>query len=302
MSEADDQDKDAKRREYNRNAQRVFRQRRKEHIRNLERAQNERISSQTEVIEQLRMENSELRRENEALSTLPSDCSSPSRLSVTTPSHSSSGEPSHFLAMSQSIPDTHSPNAPETSTGFPFHLSNPTSEISRLSNRLCILSPYDITRMRSYLHSLFRPVLNLIVDGMLPDPRIHLLTLAGLGPSLSSSLQPTSLQLEIPHNVYIDLIPSPSLRDALLRSDSTTVAAFLANVCTFVCDIEDRGQVTIWGEDFLNEFSWEFSESVLEQWGGWFLPPIWHERADFWRRQRGDSPLTIGWPVTSRSI
>ncbi|GBF66705.1 hypothetical protein TMEN_9425 [Trichophyton mentagrophytes] len=289
MSQTGVGDKDAKRREYNRNAQRIFRQRRKEHIRNLERAQNERISSQTYMIEQLRQENLELRRENESLSRVQSNCSSPSMLSVRVPSHCSPGEPSSLLTISDSISNTYFPGAPEAPPDTTLPTSSSIDEFSRLPNRLCLFSPYDINRMRSYLHLLFHPVLNLVVDGTPLDTRIHFLTLARLGPSLPPSLQPTTLQLQVPHNVYVDLIPSPSLRDVLLRSDPAMVAAFLVDVCTFACDIDDRGQLTIWGEDFLNEISWEFSASVLEKWGGWFLPSIWHERADFWRRHRSDS-------------
>lgn len=63
-------------------------------------------------------------------------------------------------------------------------------------------------------------------------------------------------------------------------------------VCTLVCDVEDTGQMIIWGEDWLNEFSWEFSAAVLERWGGFLLAPeIWIRRANFWRRQRGAATL-----------
>ncbi|EGD91739.2 hypothetical protein H112_00851 [Trichophyton rubrum D6] len=269
-------------------------QRRKEHIRNLERAQNERISNQTDVIEHLRLENLELRKENESLSRLRSNCSSPSMLSVTVPSHSSSGEPSSLITMSDSISNKYFPRVPEAPPDTTYPTSSSIDELSRSLNRLCIFSPYDINRMRSYLHLLFHPVLSLVVDGTPLDTRIHFLALASLGPSLPPSLQPTTLQLQVPHNVYVDLIPSPSLRDVLLRSDPAMVAAFLVDVCTFACDIDDRGQLIIWGEDFLNEISWEFSVPVLEKWGGWFLPSIWHERADFWRRHRSDSFSATG--------
>ena len=67
---------------------------------------------------------------------------------------------------------------------------------------------------------------------------------------------------------------------------------FLMEVCTISCEIEDTGQITIWGEDWLNEFSWEFSAAVIERWGGWLLTPEWSQRANFWRRQRGAAVLS----------
>ncbi|PBP22094.1 hypothetical protein BUE80_DR007073 [Diplocarpon rosae] len=60
-------DKEERKREYNRLAQREFRRRRKEHLKNLEQAQREQSSEQSEEIERLRYQNEELRRENEAL-------------------------------------------------------------------------------------------------------------------------------------------------------------------------------------------------------------------------------------------
>ncbi|KAK2841692.1 hypothetical protein FQN49_005999 [Arthroderma sp. PD_2] len=292
MSEADERSKEAKRREYNRNAQRMFRQRRKEHIKNLERAERERISSQSDEIEQLKQENLELRQENVALSKFGSNCSSPSMLSVR---HLQ--EPNGLITTAESISGVYSncllPETATTSAGLSPRSS--FDDASAPSNRFCIVTPFDIHRVRNYLYTLFRPVLSLAVDGAFPDPQLHLLTLARLGPSLPPSLRPTALQLQTPHNAYIDLIPSPQLRDTLLRSDPATAATFLADVCTFACDIENRGQLIIWGENFLNEFSWEFSAEVLERWGGWFLPSIWRERADYWRRQRGDPVLSNAW-------
>ncbi|TEY68284.1 hypothetical protein BOTCAL_0121g00110 [Botryotinia calthae] len=60
-------DKEERKREYNRLAQREFRRRRKEHLKNLEQAQKEQSSEQSEEIERLRYQNDELRRENETL-------------------------------------------------------------------------------------------------------------------------------------------------------------------------------------------------------------------------------------------
>ncbi|KAI1000749.1 hypothetical protein K3495_g7448 [Podosphaera aphanis] len=60
-------DKEERKREYNRLAQREFRRRRKEHLKNLEQAQKEQSSERAEEMERLKYMNEELRRENEAL-------------------------------------------------------------------------------------------------------------------------------------------------------------------------------------------------------------------------------------------
>ncbi|RKF54381.1 putative transcription factor bzip [Golovinomyces cichoracearum] len=60
-------DKDERKREYNRLAQREFRRRRKEHLKNLEQAQKDLSTERAEEIDRLRYQNEELRRENNAL-------------------------------------------------------------------------------------------------------------------------------------------------------------------------------------------------------------------------------------------
>jgi hypothetical protein len=88
------------------------------------------------------------------------------------------------------------------------------------------------------------------------------------------------------------LIPSPSLRDRLIRAGFEAANAFLTEVCTFVYETEDCGQLIIWGQDHLSEFSWEFSEEVLKTWHT-ILSEEWRDRANFWRRQRNVPLLAL---------
>lgn len=60
-------EKEERKREYNRLAQREFRRRRKEHMKSLEQAQKELSSERAEEIERLRLQNEELRKENSVL-------------------------------------------------------------------------------------------------------------------------------------------------------------------------------------------------------------------------------------------
>jgi hypothetical protein len=100
-------------------------------------------------------------------------------------------------------------------------------------------------------------------------------------PQLPPPLRPTDLQLAVPHDAYIDMVPSSSLRDQLITVGSVSSNAFMTQVCTIVLDIEDTGQMTIWGADWFDDFSWEFSAAVLERWGGWILTQEWGQRANF---------------------
>jgi hypothetical protein len=156
---------------------------------------------------------------------------------------------------------------------------------------LVVVVPNNIADIRRHLHLLFAPILDIAV---ISNPQSHLATLAALAPNLPSQLKPTGLQLQTPHHAYIDMIPSPSLRDRLIAVGPANSNSFMTQVCTIACDIEDTGQMTIWGEHWLNEFSWEFSAPVLERWGSWLLTQEWGQRANFWRRQRG-APILPGW-------
>ncbi|KEF56112.1 uncharacterized protein A1O9_07693 [Exophiala aquamarina CBS 119918] len=284
-----DSNKAEKKREYNRNAQRVFRQRRKEHLTKLEAAQRELNSVQVEEVERLRRENQALAQENESLkaaygsqASSPGPSVSPAELRASPSAYLAYGAPSHnFLSgVGAGHPYATGP-VPVT---LPATVSTPLSQTSADPGNLVVVVPNNIREIRRSLHQMFAPLLEIPV---ISNPQTHLATLAALEPTLPSALKPTQLQLSTPHHAYIDMIPSPILRDRLIAIGPANANTFLTETCTIACEIEDTGQMTIWGEDWLNDFSWEFSASVLERWGGWLLTSEWGQRANFWRRQRG---------------
>ncbi|KAL9112929.1 MAG: hypothetical protein Q9227_002793 [Pyrenula ochraceoflavens] len=281
-----EQSKADKKREYNRNAQRVFRQRRKEHLKNLEAAQRAHSGIQTDEIERLRQQNIDLLQENELLKrNYTSQSSSPAPTATSTsPDVGSSTYATYPLAGSISAGQS------ALSTMAPMGM-DPSQSVPQQSQNLCVVMPHSITDIRRALHTLFAPLLDLSV---ISSPQSHLTTLGALAPQLPAQLKPTSLQLSTPHHAYIDMIPSQSLRDRLISVGNAHANTFMKQVCTIACEIEDHGQMTIWGEDWTNEFAWEFSAPVLEHWGGWLLDAEWGRRANFWRRQRG-APVLPGW-------
>ena len=169
-------------------------------------------------------------------------------------------------------------------TVLPTSHHSSLSQVSGESRELCVLVPHNIVEIRRSLHALLAPDLERMV---ISNPQNHLTTLAVIGPTLPPQLKPTDLQLSTPHHAYIDMIPSPSLRDRLISIGPAHASAFMQQACTIACEVEDNGQMIVWGEDWLNEISWEFSAAILEQWGGWLLTSEWRQRANFWRRQRG---------------
>ncbi|KAH0551064.1 hypothetical protein GP486_007586 [Trichoglossum hirsutum] len=342
-----DPDREERKREYNRLAQREFRRRRKEHLKNLEQLQKEQKSEQSDEIGRLRVQNAELRKENEALrcqiygpypllSTAPSVHSSRSHSPAGRPFSESPPQlvgPIMTMAPSLSVPvvgaapgslvTQHLPQQQQQHPD-PYQL-NPHGRSSRASpsisaldqslrsmtmsqsiehqaalnmpqyeHQLVVVIPYDRVKFKSYIQNLFKPLLNSAVNS---SPEMHLAVLKSLEPVLPKQLKPTNAQLETPHYHGIDLIPFPALRDRLISLGTDVSRGFVQDLgeCGDDDDDNDEGfnQVIIWGEDFLNEMSWEVSQRVLETWG-WLLGPEFVQRANFWRRQRG-APVLPEW-------
>lgn len=297
MSESgSEQSKQEKKREYNRNAQRVFRQRRKEHLSKLEAAQRELNSIQVEEVERLRRENQALVQENESLkaaygsqASSPGPSVSPGELRGSPSGYLAYGAPAAGYLAQVGVSSSFVPAG--VAVSLPPAVSTPMSAAGTDPSNLVVVVPNNIREIRRSLHQTFAPLLEIPV---ISNPQTHLATLAALEPTLPSSLKPTQLQLSTPHHAYIDMLPSPLLRDRLIAIGPANANTFLTEACTIVCEIEDTGQMTVWGEDWLNDFSWEFSASVLERWGGWLLTVEWGQRANFWRRQRG-APILPGY-------
>lgn len=211
---------------------------------------------------------------------MSSGSNSPVGIPASTPTMMGPGAFANFPVSTPYIPQP--PQAPGQSLA---------TAVASMTPNLCVMAPHNLANIRRSLRALFAPILEIPV---ISDPQTHLAALALLAPQLPGPLKPTELQLTTPHHAYIDLIPSPSLRERLIGIGPANASAFMTQACTIACDIEDQGQMTVWGEDWLNEFCWEFSETVLERWGGWLLDRQWGQRANFWRRQRG-LPILPAW-------
>ncbi|KAL5313785.1 hypothetical protein ACEPPN_018207 [Leptodophora sp. 'Broadleaf-Isolate-01'] len=364
-------DKEERKREYNRLAQREFRRRRKEHLKNLEQAQKEQSSEQSEEIERLRYQNDELRRENEALraqmygsssssshlmsssmalpplssdsrqyslspsisgtsisgtgsppATLGADMMPMAALSMTSssmlpPSMNAFTDPSALSSQpysmvhqsglrhnSQSSPDSSGlvrDSRSRSSMGSAFqsmNISQSEAQAPQVQRRVSgpassmVMAPYDRTKARSEILEIFRPLYS--DPSITSDPQRHLAVLQSMSGSLPGALKPSKAQLETPHYYGIDMIASPTLRDRLMTVTSDVARGFVSDLGIIGGERGDEvGQVIIWGDDPLNEMSWELSQPLLDRWG-WLLGATWLQRANFWRRQRG-APLLPEW-------
>jgi hypothetical protein len=106
--------------------------------------------------------------------------------------------------------------------------------------------------------------------------------------SVPPSLHPTSLQKSQVHHPYIDPLPIPSLRDALLRYEG------FYNDYDFCRDmIGDVGKagIIVWGDPW-DPYGWEVSENFANKWL-WLLKSC-HEvlvSTNHWRAKRGEADL-----------
>ncbi|CAL3963772.1 unnamed protein product [Diplocarpon coronariae] len=359
-------EKEERKREYNRLAQREFRRRRKEHLKNLEQAQREQSSEQSGEIERLRYQNEELRRENEALraqmyasssasshlvsasisvpslagdarryslspslsgtslsgtgsppATLGLDMMPMAALSLTSsmlpPSMNAYADPAAFSSQPYSVvhPSGLRPNSQSSpdSSGFrdsrspmgpalqPLNASQPDARAPPLQGprrasvpaSSMVVAPYDRTKARTEIREAFRRYSDPAITS---DPQRHLVVLRGMSHGLPAALKPSQAQLETPHYYGIDMIASPSLRERLMALDQDVARNFVAELGMTGGDGSGVAQVIIWGDEALNEATWELSQPLLERWG-WLLGPEWLQRANFWRRQRG-APLLPG--------
>lgn len=152
--------------------------------------------------------------------------------------------------------------------------------------------PYDRNKARTEILDIFRPLYS---DPLIrTDSQRHLKLLRTMSDTLPDSLKPSKGQLETPHYYGVDMIASPSLRDRLLTVSSNVARSFVLELGIFGLERDEVSQVIIWGDEPLNEMSWELSQPVLERWG-WLLGGTWTQRANFWRRQRGAPLLPEGW-------
>ena len=112
--------------------------------------------------------------------------------------------------------------------------------------------------------------------------------------SAPRALQPTELQRKVPHHPWIDLLPSPVMRDnLLLAGDTYEVMELCADLVGFFSADKGRTGMIVWGEPW-DIAGWEVTESFVRHWG-WTIQGCEHllQSTNYWREQRGERPLQV---------
>lgn len=149
--------------------------------------------------------------------------------------------------------------------------------------QLDILSPFNTV-------SLGGTILENLEDAMaiapIPNPT----------PNLPPALQPTQLQLTILHHPYIDLFPSPKLRDNLLRVyglfDEVELCFDIMGVCGGNPSVFGSGLI-IWGDPW-DISGWEVAEHFVVKWR-WMFEGCDDviQATNYWRAMRGLGNLNL---------
>ncbi|KAH8903714.1 hypothetical protein BR93DRAFT_884440 [Coniochaeta sp. PMI_546] len=119
-----------------------------------------------------------------------------------------------------------------------------------------------------------------------------------LAASLPPSLCPTRLQRMIPHHPWIDLFPSPSIRDILLRRMGEYNEDQICNDMFSSCGEKGQLGVLVWG-DPADLSSYEMSEDLLTKYP-WLINDCSYDIVRFtnhWRRKRGEKRLVLPFEV-----
>jgi hypothetical protein len=117
---------------------------------------------------------------------------------------------------------------------------------------------------------------------------------------LPPALHPTSLQQTRSHHPFIDIFPSSTARDNLLRAaeDSFDIDElwrdfFGTRFLRGNVGVKENLGMVVWGEPWSVQ-SWEVTEGCWRKWR-WALMGCWEllEATNFWRKKRGEVALEI---------
>jgi hypothetical protein len=112
------------------------------------------------------------------------------------------------------------------------------------------------------------------------------------------SLQPTELQRMIQHDIWVDIIPCPIMRDNVLRNlariDNRAMSRDCVGAyCEGLDTTETNNGLVVWSDPW-SVRGWEITEGFASRWG--YLLVGCHEllaATNSWRQLRGEEPLVI---------
>ena len=105
-------------------------------------------------------------------------------------------------------------------------------------------------------------------------------------------LQPTAIQLHLPHHPWLDFFPFPCMRDLLILAGNALDDDDLCHDLMAFWDTRNTGAtLLVWGNSWEPE-NWEASEAFVNKWA-WLLAtsPELLRSTNRWRASRGERSL-----------
>jgi hypothetical protein len=112
--------------------------------------------------------------------------------------------------------------------------------------------------------------------------------------ALPADLQPTALQRASIHHPWIDLFPSPLMRDNLLRAgDGWDDEELCTDIMGYWDGATGPAGLIVWGDPSIS-FNWEVSEGFARKWG-WIIQGCEDlmRATNYWRDKRGEKLLFV---------
>jgi hypothetical protein len=165
-------------------------------------------------------------------------------------------------------------------------------------DHLITLLQFNALRAISVNRTLLSGILTTPLD-CAPDAEIiHVVPYPPNPQLIPAALLPTILQQTIPHADWIDVFPSPAIRDRLIRLAGTFDEDDLWADCSgglyegYPDDEVERRGIVAWSPPW-DISGWEMSEGFWRKWGRWLFEgvdgPL--EATNRWRSKRGEDPL-----------
>lgn len=116
------------------------------------------------------------------------------------------------------------------------------------------------------------------------------------GVGIPPTLERTALQQSTPYPDWVDLIPSPQMRDNAIRTQHLfTNKELAADLLTGMMGQEDRKDpgMLVWSDPW-DPSGWELTERFVKKWG--FLVQGCYDlvrSTNYWRKIRGERPLLL---------
>jgi Domain of unknown function (DUF3425) len=219
------------------------------------------------------------------VSTVPCDWNSLLPSLPGTPFTTDGSAEGHTLSLS-SLPSPSTSKTTETPYSFPDEAYLPVLELDLLRGATAIASRLNISNL----------IWSLSSTSPFSDPSMALAQYD----HLPCNLRPTPAQLTQPHHPILDLLPWPTVREKLililsqpleLRPPSAKSSTALLE---FVYDVEDSAEgVRIWGDDPYSDQAWEVGDKVFKNWW-WAFDRDVIRRSNEMRRLRGARLLGEG--------